>query len=237
MELINYGESALLINFEQVVDLEVNRNVVNLFQYLELDKPLGYQYAIPAYCSLTVVFDPLVTSHMELGEHILGIEFNKRKKQKQRKLSIPVCYDQEMGLDTIDLSKTLGLSPAEIISIHANQQYHIYMIGFLPGFPYMGSLDKKLETKRKATPRLKVPERSIAIAGIQTGIYPIESPGGWNIIGRTPIPIFDPSQNNPFLFMQGDQVRFEPITIEAYAQLEEEIDQDRFDYQSLIYVD
>jgi len=238
MELINYGESALLANFEQVIDLDVNQSVINLSQQLESLKPLGYKYSIPAYCSLTIVFDPLATTHHEISEKIMSINLSTENNNAQiRSLILPICYEVEMGIDLIELEETLGLSIKEIINIHMGGQYHIYMMGFLPGFAYMGKLDSRIKTSRKRKPRLNVPERSIAIAGQQTGIYPIESPGGWNIIGRTPIPVFDAEQDDPFLFRLGDEVRFRSISKVEYKEIEEEIKQEKFDHQSLIYVD
>lgn len=238
MQFINYGESALLVNFEQVIDLDVNQKVIELSHSLEESRPFGYNYSIPAYCSLTIVFDPLSTSHQEIKDHILSIDLSSNQlTNEKRSLIIPVCYESDMGIDLLEMSALLNLSIEEIISIHTSRQYHIYMMGFLPGFSYMGTLNKKIETTRKAKPRLKVAERSIAVAGLQTGIYPIESPGGWNIIGRTPIPIFDADQDDPILFGLGDKVIFKSITSEEYQDIELQIKTETFDPQNLIYVD
>lgn len=239
MELIKYGESALLVNFEQRIDLNINQAVLNLSNQLQALNLTGYKYSIPGYCSLTVIFDPMVSSHEDFFEVIKSLDGStKSKEQLNLHLIIPVCYEPELALDILELSKVLQLSKEELIQKHTQHQYNIYMMGFLPGFAYMGILDENLKTSRKAKPRLKVPAGSVAIAGLQTGIYPIDSPGGWNIIGKTPIPTFDTAQDDdPFLFSLGTQVRFRAISINEFHEIKLQIKNETFDYQSLIYVD
>lgn len=239
MELIKYGESALLVNFEQRIDLDINQAVLSLSNQLQALELPGYKYSIPGYCSLTIVFDPVVSTHEDFFEVIKSLDNStKSNEQLNLHLIIPVCYEPELALDVLELSETLQLSKEELIQKHTQQQYNIYMMGFLPGFAYMGKLDESLKTSRKAKPRMKVPAGSVAIAGLQTGIYPIDSPGGWNIIGKTPIPVFDTAQDDdPFLFSLGTQVRFRAISISEYRDVEIQIKNETFDYQSLIYVD
>ena len=239
MKLIKYGESALLVNFEQRIDFNINQAVLNLSNQLQALDLAGYKYSIPGYCSLTIVFDPLVSTHEDFFEVIKSLDNSTiTNEQLDLHLIIPVCYEPELALDVLELSKALQLTQEELIQKHTQHQYNIYMMGFLPGFAYMGILDESLKTSRKAKPRLKVPSGSVAIAGLQTGIYPIDSPGGWNIIGRTPIPIFDTVQDDdPFLFSLGTKVRFRSISIEEYHDLKIQIKNETFDYQSLIYVD
>ncbi|MCL4124596.1 UNVERIFIED_CONTAM: hypothetical protein GTU68_025850 [Idotea baltica] len=136
-----------------------------------------------------------------------------------RTLNIPVCYDRQFGLDLDHLAKTRGLSHSDIIRLHTGREYQVFMLGFLPGFVYLGNSHDSLVFGRRPEPRLRVPASSVGLAGNQTGIYPSEAPGGWQIIGRTPIPIFLPTNDQPFLFNPGDRVRFYDISHSEYLQI------------------
>lgn len=129
---------------------------------------------------------------------------------------IPVCYDSSLGPDLVSLANTHGLSAEEVIQIHTSRLYSVYMLGFLPGFAYMGTVDPRIQTPRRAAPRTQVPAGSVGIAGMQTGIYPLASPGGWQLIGRTPLPVFQPDASSPSLLQPGDHVQFYPITLQAF---------------------
>ena len=216
-EIIPFGDSALLINFDQIISEIVNEKVHLLNQILlEHQKNIGISYTIPAYCSLTVVFQTSETSFEILSNKIKEIWANDQTKtlvsQTARLLPIPICCDDEFSLDMDEVSKQTGLARDGIKTHFMNKPYRVFMLGFTPGFPYMGLLDKSLLCRRKTNPRLKVPAGSVGLAGKQTGIYPSASPGGWQIIGRTPIPLVDIKNEDPFLFSPGDQVKFYEIS-------------------------
>jgi len=177
---------------------------------------------VPAYGSLTVYFSEQVSaSEVRLLLSELGAQVSETTNPSStpgRKISIPVCYDPSLGVDLPWVSSHLNLSLEEIISLHTSFSYRVYMIGFIPGFPYMGTLPEQLEVPRKQTPSLKIPMGSVAIAGKQTGIYPAEVPGGWQVIGRTPLKMFDPSKSPCSFLNAGDLVQFNPITLDAFNQ-------------------
>lgn len=219
-----YGNRALLIQWEQRIDLAVNAEVVQLAAALGGTGIAGVRYCIPAYCSLTVGYDPEVISYGELCERILEIhsaqEFTPAGEIAGRQINIPVCYEGECAPDLDWLSVHTGLEKDQIISLHTSTPFHVYMIGFLPGFPYLGTLPKILHAPRKDSPRKRVPAGSVALAGLQTGIYPLESPGGWQLIGRTPIRMFDPDRESPFYLQAGDEVRFEAIDWRTFQSMQ-----------------
>jgi len=238
MDIIPYGDHAILINFENKIDLEVNRKVLSLSNALNESKPKGFKYTIPTYCSLSVIYDPLITNYHSLKNEIVATEhqIDKINSEDGRILKIPVCYAQQHAPDLEKFAKSRALTSKEIISIHSAQVYHVYMLGFLPGFAYLGKLDESIKATRLSTPRLKVPAGSIGLAGLQTAIYPCESPGGWQLIGRTPISIIDETKERSFLFKVGDQVKFYEIQDDEYKDIEVDIILNKFDTESLIDV-
>lgn len=238
MGIIPYGDQAILINFENKIDLTVNQKVIGISNYLNESKPIGFRYCIPSYCSLTVVYDPLVTSFKELSTEIISIDNNSDSTvtTNSRVLKIPVCYSKQHAPDLEAFAKTKSISVEEIIAIHSSQVYHVYMLGFLPGFAYLGKSPESLMAERLASPRLKVPTGSVGLAGLQTGIYPCESPGGWQLIGRTPIKTFDEDRENPSLFKVGDKITFRSISNAEYKDIEVDIILNKFDHKSLIDV-
>ena len=202
-----YGDSAILINFEQRIDADINAQVSALTRSIEAANIDGITFCIPAYCSLTVGYDPSIL-HYEQWSQILQSLINsvqtKVEQKEVRKLQIPVCYDLAFAIDMEEVQRQKDLSVEEIINLHESTTYRVYMLGFLPGFAYMGRLPEALYVKRKTTPRLRVPAQSVGLAGFQTGIYPSIAPGGWQIIGKTPLKTFDGRKENPFLFQAGD---------------------------------
>lgn len=230
MEIRAYGDRAILINFDQKIDPEINQQVIALGQAIEAASWLGVQYLIPAYCSLTLAYDPGVTSYAVLEKAILSLDRMASEKSigNSRSLSIPVCYEQPFAWDLADVATVTRLSAEKIISLHTSTIFRVYMLGFLPGFVYMGRLPEVLQCKRKTTPRLKVPTQAVALAGFQTGIYPSEAPGGWQIIGKTPVKVFDPRLEDPFLFRAGDSVSFRAISRTEFDQIEEEVNHFRY---------
>lgn len=208
MTIQPFGDRALLINWEQRIDPELNATVQAWQQAIEQAAIKGVAYSIPAYCSLTVVFNPLQIAFRTLAEQIQAIEIpGQSTGHTGRTLEIPVNYN---GADLPEVAQRTGLSEAEVIELHSNCPYRVYLIGFLPGFPYLGPLPEALHCPRKQTPRQSVPAGAVGLAGAQTGIYPFEAPGGWQIIGQTPLKVFDAEAQDPFLLCPGDTVIFKP---------------------------
>lgn len=214
------GDSAILLKFDQKIDPDINQKVVSVVNSLTSNPIKGVTGWIPAYCSLMVSYDPMVIHYDQLESQLEEMSSAPSGPAKApREFNIPVCYGGEFGVDLEEVSKETSLSIKEIIDIHTSTQFRVYMLGFIPGFVYMGSIPPELNCSRKTTPRLKVPSRSVGLAGQQTGIYPTEAPGGWQIIGRTPVNIIDLSQTNPFLFEAGDSIRFNSIDQDEYKRM------------------
>ena len=219
--IIPYGERAILIEFEQKVDAEINQLVHHwniVIQQLALP---GFSYTIPAYASLTIVFQNKVQKIEQLITRLSTIAEQKTSNSSQVSslIEVPVCYDPKFALDQELIMEASGLSWQEVVALHTKTEYLVYMLGFTPGFSFMGKLPPPLQMKRRQTPRLKVPAGSVGLANAQTGIYPEEIPGGWQIIGRTPWKPFDPNKENPFLFQAGDRIRFYAIDEASFKSM------------------
>ncbi len=204
------GDRALLVELGDEVSPPGNRKVRELLVALERHAVEGILEIVPSYRSITVVFDPLRVAPPELGQEIA--EAYKRMDSTEipppRTLEVPVVYGGNYGPDLEFVARYHRLTPDEVITLHTGTAYHVYMIGFLPGFPYMGDLPDALNTPRRETPRVAVPQGSVAIALKQTGIYPVQSPGGWHILGRTPLRLFEAGRWPPVPLEMGDEVRF-----------------------------
>lgn len=218
------GDRGLLAEYGDTISPEVNRKVRQVAAALEAQPLRGVIEVIPTYRSLFLLYDPMATSPEELQAALLELEerLTEVKIPPPREVEIPVCYGGEFGPDLAFVAESHGLSPEEVIRLHCQPLYQVYMVGFTPGFPFLGGLPKELHTPRRPTPRERVPAGSVGIAGEQTGIYPIESPGGWQLIGRTPLKVFDPNRPDPFLLKAGDLVRFRPIEPEEFRRIAEE---------------
>jgi inhibitor of KinA len=203
-------DSACLIRLGDRIDPAVNRRVHALAALIETASLSGVIETVPAYAALLVHFDPLVTDYASVADWVSGLadRVMTNVPRTSRRIEVPVCYGGESGPDLGLVAASTGLSPAEVFRIHAGAEYTVYMMGFTPGFPYMGRLDPRLVVPRLETPRTLVKAGTVAIAGEQTGIYPLDSPGGWHLIGRTPLHLFDPASETPFLFAPGDLVTF-----------------------------
>lgn len=208
--IVPLGDSALLVQFGEEIDLAVNRSVHMLASLLDASPLEGLIETVPAYGTLLVHYDPLVLSDRQLREWLRGKleQVEEATATKPRQILVPVQYGGEYGVDLDFVAEYHRLSIEEVIRIHSESTYTVYMMGFTPGFPYMGKLDDAIRTPRLETPRTRVPAGTVAIAGSQTGIYPIDSPGGWRLIGYTPLRLFDPEADFPFLFSPADEVRF-----------------------------
>ena len=208
------GDRGLLLEFGDEISLEVNEKVRRMALAIREEGIEGIIEAVPTYRSLLIIYNPLILSIEELKERLGGIEEGlQRTPFPEPKLArIPVVYGGPYGSDLDDVARYHRITPEEVVRLHCSKPYLIYMIGFMPGFPYMGDLPEALVTPRLKTPRLSVPPGSVAIAQRQTGIYSMESPGGWQILGRTPVRLFDPEKESPVLLQMGDLVQFYPIS-------------------------
>ncbi len=218
-QYFSVSESALTISFENRISTEINRKILELAQHIEQNPFAGLVEIVPAYSSLTLFYDlPTVrktfptspdafSAVRAFAENALK---NMSESVKNDAREIEIIFDRrdEFAPDLEFISNTKNLSKTEIIEIFTARTYRVFMLGFLPGFAYMGEVDERIAVPRKEKPRLKVPKGSVGIAGNQTGIYPLESPGGWQIIGRTETQLFTPNEKNPVFFQAGDLVKF-----------------------------
>ena len=218
---IAVGEQALLVEFGDSIDDQLNTRVLALAA--ALNGAIGVSEIIPTYRSLTVVFDPLTVTCTELCEQVaLSINLLPTTPTLRRRWRVPVCYGGEYGEDLHTLAQGHGLSPEQVIELHSTARYRVYMVGFMPGFAYLGGLPAMLHTPRRASPRAMTPASSINIGGQQTAISSVAGPSGWHLIGRTPWHSFDPRRQRPFLFQAGDEVGFMPITPAEFVRLSDE---------------
>ncbi|MEM0096041.1 MAG: 5-oxoprolinase subunit PxpB [Candidatus Bathyarchaeia archaeon] len=219
-----FGDTALVVEFGNVIDLTVNRKVIALNEAILEANIIGVEETVPTYRSLLIRYNPEKIAYEHLVEQIKEIEKRLRgtpPPKKTRKFTIPVVYGSIYGPDLKDVAEYHGLTENQVVEIHSRKEYRVYMIGFVAGFPYLGEVPEEIATPRLPTPRLKVPAGSVGIAERQTGIYPCEAPGGWRIIGRTPIKLFDASWRPPALLKPGDIIRFMPISEEEFKRIEE----------------
>jgi inhibitor of KinA len=214
------GDTAISIEFGDKIDPGLNTVVRRLYTLLKSGNYSGITDLNPTYRSLFVQYDPWVCSYERLveivEEHLPSL--SARADETAEVKEVPVCYGGEFGPDLAEVASFHSLSVEDVIRLHCAPIYRVYMIGFTPGFAYLGGLDERLHTRRKNEPRKKVPAGSIGIADQQTGIYPIESPGGWQLIGRTPLKLFDLARESPFLLEAGDFVRFVPISGDEFEK-------------------
>jgi len=223
MKVISASDSSLLVVFGNAISPELHHCVIGLFQTLRARQDPRIRNLHPGYTSVLVDFDPLRMTHDELAAIVeqAGGATGTKAERESRVVSVPVCYDAEFGPDLMDLAKHANLSPEEVVRLHSSASYLVYFLGFSPGFAYMGGLPEKLHMPRLATPRGHVDGGTVGIAGSQTGIYPVDSAGGWRLIGRTPWRMFDPRADPPTRLQPGDTVRFSAIdraTFSAMAQ-------------------
>jgi inhibitor of KinA len=207
------GDRSLLVELGEKISPDVNRRVQELMLQLQQARLPGVREFAPGYRSLLVVFDPLTIAPAELKERITEVSSRPDSAglPQAKLLSVPVFYGGDYGPDLEGVADHLGISTDEVIRLHTETLYRVYMIGFTPGYPYMGELPAALAMPRRSTPRTRVPKGSVGIAQRQTGIYSVESPGGWQIIGWTPIELFDPARQLPSLLEMGDRVKFEAV--------------------------
>ena len=219
------GDAALVAQFDSRIDPVVNDQVHTLAEKVQQAEIPGIRGMIPAFCSLVIQYDPHVIRYDAMRRTIedLAEQVSLKGTAAKRILEIPCCYGSHFGPDLHDMEVFTGLTRDEIIARHSGVDYRVYMLGFLPGFVYLGGLDRKLEMPRLKTPRLKIPGGAVGIGGNQTGVYPLDSPGGWRLIGATPVDFYDPCRQEPVLCKAGDYIRFVPVTSCEYYDIRQMI--------------
>lgn len=227
------SDNALRIEWSGDVTLQLNETISRFCSTLQVYSIPGVVEWVPAYKSVTIYYLPHQITHEALlkkVQSILKIDESKIKhNKKKRTVSVPVYYGEEVGPDLERIADMNNITPGEVVRRHQQSLYFIYMLGFLPGFPYLGGLDQSIATPRHETVRKVTPKGSVGIAHHQTGIYPTTSPGGWNIIGKTPLPLMDLSKQNPFLFQAGDYVRFIGIEKGEFLEIKQKVDRQKYD--------
>lgn len=219
------GESCLVVEFADEIDRGANDAVTRLKSALETETGLKLKECLPTYRSLSIYFDPLEETMeriIEESKKVLG-HAAEGGEQPHMEISIPVCYGGEYGPDIKNVAENAKISEEEVIERHTANVCHCYMIGFIPGFAYLGGMDESIATPRLANPRTVIPGGSVGIAGKQTGIYPLDSPGGWQLIGRTPLRLFTPEAKNPTLIQAGYGVKFVSVSEEEYKKIEAQV--------------
>ena len=227
------GDCALTVEFGREISGEINGKVRSLALALKQSAIPGVLEWVPTYRSLLVCYDPSIISCRRLTgalRRLIGAP-GQAEQSGRRVWKIPVCYGGEYGEDLGFVAKNAGLAPEEVIEIHSKAEYRIYMLGFLPGFAYLGGLDKRIHTPRLKTPRTRIPPGSVGIGGEQTGIYPIASPGGWQLIGRTPVKPYDPQRAFPILLEAGDFLQFVPIDERLFQDISAMVEAGLYKYR------
>ncbi|WP_027717370.1 5-oxoprolinase subunit PxpB [Desulfovirgula thermocuniculi] len=229
------GDRALLVEFGSEINPEINYRVRSLHYALRQNRLPGLGESVPTYRSLLVYYDPLELSYERLVEHIARLAANLGQMELPRPLIylIPVAYGGEYGPDLADVAAHCRLAPEEVIRVHSSVDYLIYMLGFTPGFAYLGGMPRAIAAPRLEKPRSLVPAGSVGIAGEQTGIYPVDSPGGWRIIGRTPLKLYDPHRQPPVLLAAGNYVRFVPVGPQEYAEIKAAVERGAYEVKTL----
>lgn len=215
------GDSSIIVQFGNEINEQTNHKIMAFNTTIKELRHTAIIETVPSYCSLMIHYNSNILKYNELVEILndLTKKINFSKKYKKNVIEIPVLYGEDVGVDIENVAKYNNLKVDEVIDIHSSREYLIYMLGFTPGFPYLGGMDKRIATPRLEKPRVKIEAGSIGIAGEQTGIYPISSPGGWQIIGRTPLKLFDINRKEPFLLRPGQYVKFKPISKDEFDKL------------------
>ena len=212
------GDAALLVTFDDTPAPALSRSIADLQAQLAAapTRPAGFLEAVPGFTTLLLIYDPAVTDAARLRAEFEALHTATNAPTAPREWTIPVCYDETLAPDLADVAHRCGLTPEAVIDLHSGREYAVYLLGFSPGFPYLGDLPAALALPRRAEPRARVPAGAVAIATQYTAIYPQATPGGWHVIGRTPLALFDARRMPPALLRPGDTVRFTPISLAEY---------------------
>ena len=214
------GDSALVLQLPSRIDPEINDRATTVAADLRARWGAILRDVVVGYCTVTVYFDPIRVDGPWLEGEIrsAAAQLPSERASSPSSIEVPVCYDGDLAPDIGDVAGFAGCTAEEVIALHTSREYRVYMVGFVPGFAYLAEVDERIAAPRRVNPRVAVPAGSVAIAGGQTGIYPSETPGGWNIVGRTRVRPYEPSRSEPFLFRAGDTVRFVRISREEYER-------------------
>lgn len=233
-QIRSFGDTGFSVEFGEGIDRGVNAMVMALHAALSDLRPAGLVETIPSFRALLVQYDPLTTSRADLEAQVRGLLDGLKPQQHAGRLwRLPVCYADDLAPDLADVAERCKLTADQVVAIHTGGRFFVYMLGFMPGLAYMGGLDAALHLPRRKEPRTKVPQGSVAIAESMTTIYPWESPGGWHLIGRTPLKLFDASRSEPILLGAGDEVTYFAISADDYAAMQRQVEQGSFDYAAL----
>lgn len=222
--ILPIGDRALTVEFGNEINEQINAHLMGFINSVNEHQIKGIEEMVPSFRAVLVHYNPAIHSYTEMS-NIINDVLSKSildVNHKKRTVDIPVCYENGLGPDIEFVAQHAGLSVSDVISIHTSKPYLIYMLGFQPGFPYLGGLDERIHTPRLETPRLKLEAGSVGIGGAQTGLYPMESPGGWQIIGLTPVRCYNPDAETAVPYSAGDYIRFVPIDYDEYQKLKEQ---------------
>ena len=236
MKYLSQGETGLVVEFGDAIDPAVNTRVHALARQVVAECGNVVEAVIPTYRSFLIFFDPLLVSRQELIARINTLASAPANSTAAvvKTVLIPTLYGGEAGPDLEFVASHNQLSPNEVVQIHSSTPYRIYMLGFTPGFPYLGGMSEQIAAPRLKTPRTKIPAGSVGIAGTQTGLYPVESPGGWQLIGRTPLQVFNPRSEQPFIYSAGDFLPFQPVTAAEYELIRQDVERGVYQPQSFV---
>ena len=225
VRFLSAGDRALVVEFGDRIDRALSNEVLRLDASVRSSRLPGLVETVPTFRSLMVHYDPVATTFADLERAITSLlDCQPGPRAAATLWRVPVCYENSFAPDLGEVANRTGLAPNEVVARHSGTSYHVYMLGFLPGFPYLGDLPHELALPRRADPRLRVPAGSVSIATTLTAIYPYESPGGWHLIGATPVRLFDPARSRPALLEPGDEVQFQPIDPASFASIRKAVD-------------
>lgn len=227
------GDCAVTVEFSDSISEEVNRRIRSFYKATKKSKIKGITDVVPTFRSVLISYDPRYISYQNLCTQLKAHlnDTSSVDNKKKRIVTIPVCYEGEYGPDLKFVAEHAGLSEEEVIEIHTSRDYLVYMLGFQPGFPYLGGLDERIFTPRLSVPRVQIRAGSVGIGGEQTGLYPLASPGGWQIIGTTPVKAYNPKKHPSIPYEAGDYIRFSSITKERFQEIEKEEEQGTYEFQ------
>lgn len=230
IKFLTAGDSAIVMEFGDTIEKEINARIAAVVENLKNKKIDGILDILPTYRSILINYDPVKISYGEMMDILKGLSKADSNKQSDevRLIEIPTLYGGEYGPDIDFVAENAKMSKEEVIKIHSGTDYLVYMMGFIPGFTYLGGLDERIATPRLKSPRLKIDPGSVGIAGSQTGMYPLESPGGWQLIGRTPLKLFDDTKEPPVFIQAGDYIRYVPIDQKEYDKIKNEVENDTY---------
>ena len=220
--IVPVGDATMVVEFEERIDPAVNARAVATADALRAAAIAGVRDVVPTYRSVAVYFDPLLTDHGGLARRLeeAAAEPLREEPTQHALIRVPVCYGGDFGPDLPEVARFARASEAEVVDIHTSRTYRVFMLGFMPGFAYMGVVDSRIAVPRRETPRVRVPRGSVCLAGVQTSVHPVDAPSGWHLIGKTPVRPFDPSRRDPFLMKPADEVQFYSIDRHEFDRLD-----------------